>query len=117
MQADLSLAVCHNSLAGITVYEQGLVGRSLAALGCCPSLRLDKFIAVDDLVCGELRIAGVGHKDMLRTLFGLADALHGQIVGAEDHILRRNGYRVAILRSQKVICREHEDSSLSLCLR
>ena len=51
---------------------------------------------------------------MLCALFGLTYALHGQVVGAEDHILSRNGYGVAVLRTQEVVCREHEYSCLGL---
>ena len=80
VQTDLALAVCHDGLAGVAVYEQGLVGRSLAALGRRLLLRCDEVIAVDDLVCGQIGVAGIGNEDMLRALFGLADALHCQVV-------------------------------------
>ena len=50
----------------------------------------------------------------LCALLGLADTHHGQVVGAEDHILSRNGDGVAVLRTQEVVCREHEYARLGL---
>ena len=114
VQADLALTVRHDSLAGVAVYKQGLVRRGFAALCGCLFLGRDEVIAVNDLVCRQIGVAGVGDEHMLCALFGLTYALHGQVVGAEDHILSRNGYGVAVLRTQEVVCREHEYSCLGL---
>ena len=43
-------------------------------------------------------------------------ALIGQVVGAEDHILRRDRDGLAVLRAQQVVGRQHQHTGLSLCL-
>ena len=43
--------------------------------------------------------------------------LIGQIVGAEDHILRRHGDGLAVLRAEQVIRREHQHTGFRLRLR
>ncbi len=40
----------------------------------------------------------------------------GEVVGAEDHVLRRDGVRVAVLRAQEVVDREHENAGFRLRL-
>ena len=46
----------------------------------------------------------------------LGVAVDSQIVGAEDHILRRNGNRLAVLRLEQVVRGQHQQTGLSLCL-
>ena len=43
-------------------------------------------------------------------------ALNGQVVGAQHHILRRHGDGAAVLRTQEVIGRQHQQTGLSLGL-
>jgi hypothetical protein len=43
-------------------------------------------------------------------------ALIGEVIGAEDHVLRRHGDRLAVLRAEQVVGREHEHSGLGLGL-
>ena len=43
-------------------------------------------------------------------------AVDGQVVRTEDHILRRNGDRLAVLRLEQVVGGQHEHSRLGLCL-
>ena len=64
----------------------------------------------------------VSHDDFVRVaedlaLAGLAVLLHGQIVGAEDHILSRNGDGLAVLRLEQVVRREHKEAGFRLRLR
>ena len=50
-------------------------------------------------------------------IFAIAEGaftLDGQIVAAEDHVLRRNGDWAAILRVEDVVCCEHEDACFGL---
>ena len=50
------------------------------------------------------------------TLTGFAVLVECQIVGTEDHILRRNDDRLTVGGLQKVAGSQHEEASLSLCL-
>ena len=43
-----------------------------------------------------------------------AGALHGEVVAADDHVLRRRNDRAAVLRLQDVVRREHEEAGLGL---
>ena len=49
-------------------------------------------------------------------LAGLARLIHRQVVGTEDHILRRNGNGTSVNRLQEVVGGKHEESCLSLSL-
>ena len=117
VQSDLTLTVRHDRLVGVAVYQQRLIGRSLAALSSSLRLSCKEVVCIDDLFLGKVGVSRIHYEYILSALFSLAHALHGQVVGAEDHILSRNGYGVSVLRTQEVICREHEYSrfSLSLC--
>ena len=76
----------------------------------------DELVRVHDLVDGEVGIAGVGDEHGLRALLGLAQTGVGQIVRAKDHILRRHGDGLAVLRTQQVVGGQHQHSGLSLRL-
>ena len=116
VQADITLTVCHDRLIGVTVAKQGLIGGSGLALGLGLLLCGNEFVAVDYLTLHVIGVARLVDADILCALLCLADALHGKVVRAEDHILSRHGYGVAILWTQEVICRKHEYSRLGLCL-
>ena len=45
-----------------------------------------------------------------------AVALDGQVVAAKYHILSRTGNGLAVLRLQYVVCGQHEEAGLGLCL-
>ena len=64
----------------------------------------------------------VRHHRLVRTGEYLAGTrliclINRQIVGTQHHILRRYGNRLAVLRLQEVICRQHKQSCLCLRLR
>ena len=66
-----------------------------------------------------LELAAVQQReDLMQRLKGVdVVALIGQVVGAEDHILRRNRDGLAVLRTQQVVCREHQHTRFCLRLR
>ena len=77
------------------------------------------------LLVGELVVVltGQGEVDILRpelVVLQLAHAvfkaLNGQIVGAQHHILGRHGDGAAVLRTQQVIGRQHQQARLGLGL-
>ena len=116
MQADAAVSIGRDGLidAGIGMQRQIGRGALLLILGL-----LDRGfhkVAVDELVHGKVKVARIGHKDLLRTLLLLAKTDIGQVVGTEDHILRRHGDRLAVLRTQQVVCGEHQHTGLSLGL-
>ena len=80
------------------------------------TIRLLQLIAPDDRAGLEAGIARVIDYHALCALLGGAYTDHGQIVGAEDHVLRRNSDRVAVLRTEEVIRGEHEYACLGLSL-
>ena len=117
VQADIAVVVGHDGLFRVAVELHRLVFRLSAALGLGLFLGRNKVVGVNNLVHGKVGVAGVGDEDLLRALFGLAQTDIGQVVGAEDHILRRHRDGVAVLRAQEVIRREHEDAGFGLRLR
>ena len=116
MQADNALVIGHDGLGGVAVHEGGLIGRGCGALLLSLDVRLIQLIAVDDRAGLEAGIARVIDYHALCALLGGAYTDHGQIIGAEDHVLSRNGDRVAVLRTQEVIRGEHEYTCLGLSL-
>ena len=65
---------------------------------------------------GEVRVAGIVAPDGLGALFRLAHAVHGQVVGAQHHVLGGDGDGAAVLGTQQVVGGEHQDAGLSLGL-
>ena len=117
VQTDIAVVVGHDGLVRVAVDLERLIARELAVLGLGLLLRGDKIICVDDLIDWQFGIAGVGHEHLLGALLGLAEADVGQVVRAEDHILRRHGDGMTVLRAEEVVGREHENTRLSLRLR
>ena len=117
MQADIAVVIGHDSFIRVAVDLERLIARELAALSLGLLVRGDKVVRVDNLIDRQVGIAGIGHEHLLGALLGLAEANVGQVVCAEDHILRRHGDGVAVLRAEEVVCREHEDARLGLRLR
>ena len=77
------------------------------------------------LLVGQLVIAlaGEGEVNILRPVLivvhlgdAVFKALEGEVVGAQDHILRRHRDRAAVLRTQQVVGGEHQDTGLGLRL-
>ena len=117
VQTDIAVVVGHDGLVRVAVDLERLIARELAVLGLGLLLRGDKIICVDDLIDWQVGIAGVGHEHLLGALLGLAEADVGQVVRAEDHILRRHGDGMTVLRAEEVVGREHENTRLSLRFR
>ena len=59
-------------------------------------------------------VAGVG-RELVEFDGLLVLRRDGEVVAAEDHILRRNGHRLAVLRGQDVVDGEHEGPCFRLC--
>ena len=75
-----------------------------------------KVIRVHDGVSGEVGVAGVLAPDGLGALLRLAHAVHGQVVGAQHHVLGGHGDGAAVLGTQQVVGGEHQDAGLRLGL-
>lgn len=86
---------------------------------------VDVEVRVRALLVGQLAqaLAGEGEIDVGRPELVVVELAHavfkaveGEVVGAEHHILRRNGDGAAVLRTQEVVGGEHEDAGLGLRL-
>ena len=75
-----------------------------------------KVIRVHDGVSGEVGVAGILAPDGLGALLRLAHAVHGQVVGAQHHVLGGHGDGAAVLGTQQVVGGEHQDAGLRLGL-
>ena len=86
------------------------------------ALFLELQVPVVDLIAGhhaaalEITLARIVNQHALGALFGSVDAHHGEVVGTEDHVLGRDRDGVAVLGTQEVVGREHEDAGLGLGL-
>ena len=71
-------------------------------------------------VQAELTVGICHHRLVVVTvcpaLTGLAGLFHRQVVGSEDHILRRNGNGTTVDGLEEVVGGEHEESRLCLSL-
>ena len=115
MQPDAAVVVGHDGLGGIAVHKSGLIGDKLLPVAL-ELLILGIYIVAGDDAAGLIpAVAGIVDNEVFRALLGRADAHHRQIVRAEDHVLRRHGDGVAVLRAEEVVGGEHEDARL--CLR
>ena len=78
------------------------------------SAHLNRCMNADDalIVCHQSLVLVAEY--LAGTLFGVA--VDGQIVRTKYHILRRYGYRLAVLRLEQVVGRQHEQTCLGLCL-
>ena len=100
-------------LAGVHVNRlegSGLLALLQSGVGC------QELVRVHNALCGQVRVTGILTPDGLGADLVLAHAVHGQVVGAQHHILGRNGDGAAVLRTQQVVGREHQDPGLRLSL-
>ena len=116
VDADVAVVVGHDGLGGGGVGLEGLVLGLLLALLLRGLVRGHEVVGVHDLARGQAGLAGVGDEHLLGALLGLAEADVGEVVGAEDHVLGRDGDGVAVLRAQEVVGGEHEYAGLGLGL-
>ena len=103
-------ALVEDQAARGRVYDSGL-GLAAHLLG---QTNLDRRMDADNALV-------ISHKSLIDVAEYLAGArlgvaVDGQIVGAEDHILRRDSNRLAVLRLEQVVRGQHQQTGLSLCL-
>ena len=103
MQADAALVIGHDGLGRVAVHESGLIGDKLLPVALELKIRFVDIVAVGDGARFKLAVAGIVYDELFRALLGGADAYHGQVVGAEDHVLRRDSDGVAVLRAEEVV--------------
>ena len=60
-------------------------------------VKCELLLTFHDLAHRQTGVTGIGDEDFLSALLSLAQTGVGQIVGTQDHILGRNGNRLAVL--------------------
>ncbi len=75
-----------------------------------------KFVGVHHLPLGQASVPGVHHINLFCAPLRLAQADIGEVVSAQNHILGGDGNRLAVLRPEQVVRREHQEAGLGLGL-
>ena len=106
-------------ILGVAANQLGAGDHDLIALGV--GLHKASGEADADGCVDTQLMVGVSHHSLVHVaehaaLAGLTGLIHGEVVGAEDHILGRNGNSLTVHRLQEVVGGEHEESCLGLCL-
>ena len=110
------LVRARNRLGTVRLVLQQLALRAKVHLIVC------RFCVVPDVLHPDglfgLELAAIEQRENLMQRLKRVDvvALIGQVIRAEDHILRRNRDGLAVLRAQEVVGREHQHTCFRLCL-
>ncbi len=100
------------------LHDDGAVGADLVS----QRIRNDDVVHAQLDACANVEIACVVGHDRLRdrgeraAFTDGAFTLHGQPVGADDHLVRRDGHGATVSRLEDVVRRQHQDTGLGLSL-